>query len=77
VWLDRGELDKIIERTLSTAPTPSSRTDVRHRDRDDRDDDWFDDDRTPYGRYDDDDTPHGRRRPKRRRESFLGELFDF
>lgn len=32
VWLDRGELDKIIER--SSQPVPSSR----------RDDDWDDDD---------------------------------
>ncbi|MDP2367742.1 zf-TFIIB domain-containing protein [Rhodoferax sp.] len=23
VWLDRGEIDKLIERTVSTAPTPA------------------------------------------------------
>lgn len=34
VWLDRGELDKIIER--SSQPAPSSRRD---------DDDWDDDDK--------------------------------
>ena len=37
VWLDRGELDKIIER--SSQPTPSSRRD---------DDDWDDDDKYKY-----------------------------
>ncbi|MFN5605917.1 MAG: zf-TFIIB domain-containing protein [Actinomycetes bacterium] len=38
VWLDRGELDKIIER--SSQPAPSSK-------RDD-DDDWDDDDKYKY-----------------------------
>lgn len=37
VWLDRGELDKIIER--SSQSTPSSRRD---------DDDWDDDDKYKY-----------------------------
>ncbi|CAB4592367.1 unannotated protein [freshwater metagenome] len=37
VWLDRGELDKIIER--SSQPAPSSRRD---------DDDWDDDDKYKY-----------------------------
>lgn len=59
VWLDRGELDKIIERTAAPAPasgpTPEARS--SHRDRDD--------DRRPG------------EQPRRKRESFLGELFDF
>jgi hypothetical protein len=37
VWLDRGELDKIIER--SSQPAPTSRRD---------DDDWDDDDKYKY-----------------------------
>ena len=37
VWLDRGELDKIIER--SSQPAPSSKRD---------DDDWDDDDKYKY-----------------------------
>ena len=37
VWLDRGELDKIIER--SSQPAPSPRRD---------DDDWDDDDKYKY-----------------------------
>lgn len=77
VWLDRGELDKIIERAAPPAPavalTEPPRApqppqpprgyaeDRRYRDDDDR-------------RYGDDDRHHGR---KKRRESFLGDLFDF
>jgi Zn-finger nucleic acid-binding protein len=61
VWLDRGELDKIIERSASAAPAQSApqarepRREERHHD--DR-------------RYDD-------RRRYKKRESFLSELFDF
>lgn len=31
VWLDRGELDKIIERTGAVAPSPTSSYDSGHR----------------------------------------------
>ena len=51
VWLDRGELDKIIERSIPAQPAPSARPE----------------------RYDDD---RGYRK-KKKRESFLSELFDF
>lgn len=34
VWLDRGELDKIIERSESWAPSPASRPERSDRDRD-------------------------------------------
>lgn len=67
VWLDRGELDKIIERA---APSLGGgrRDDDRDRDRDrDR---HRDDDRD---RYRDDDY----RPKKKRRGSFLEEIFDF
>lgn len=50
VWLDRGELDKIIERAAPSAPAPTS----------------------TYARDD-----HGSRPHKKKRESFLGDLFDF
>ena len=75
VWLDRGELDKIIERASPAQPAvqaqpapgyqppPAYHPDPRRDDRDhDRRRDWDDDDH--------------RRRPKRR-ESFLSDLFDF
>jgi Zn-finger nucleic acid-binding protein len=92
VWLDRGELDKIIERSVprhsaappppvAYAPPPDDR-DVRQAVRHDRDRGFdgepfaggFDDDHDET-RYDDRDG--GRRRPKKRRESLLSELFDF
>lgn len=68
VWLDRGELDKIIDRAalppnsferFSSAP-PSTPEFGRDRER-------YDDD-------DDDDEYRGRRK---RRGGFLGDLFDF
>jgi Zn-finger nucleic acid-binding protein len=62
VWLDRGELDKIIERA---APAPQAAPQPRyeesrggHRDR-----------------YDDDHRGHHPK--KKKREGFLGEIFDF
>jgi Zn-finger nucleic acid-binding protein len=62
VWLDRGELDKIIEKSTQT-PTPEYRSDHRPDYRDDR------------GRernYDRDrDYRHGSRR-----KSWLSEIFD-
>ena len=74
VWLDRGELDKIIER--NAGETALGRGGERADDRRPRDtsaDDGYDD------RYD-----KGRRGgvsgpkvKKRKREGFLGELFEF
>jgi Zn-finger nucleic acid-binding protein len=65
VWLDRGELDKIIlamaPPPAAAAPPPPPRDDRRYRDDDRRD------------RDDDDD----RRYKKKRRSSFLEDLFDF
>jgi Zn-finger nucleic acid-binding protein len=43
VWLDRGELDKIIERSLSVQPIGSALPD-RSRRESDRREDWDDDD---------------------------------
>lgn len=67
VWLDRGELDKIVERSLAgSAPPPPPRASQSFdtRSRPPRDDD--DDDRDRYRDS----------RPKRKK-SFLGDLFDF
>jgi Zn-finger nucleic acid-binding protein len=71
VWLDRGELDKIIDRaatTLSTAPVSRGYEPVRDRFRDD-------DDRRRYEDRDRDDD-RSRSRPRKKR-SFLDDLFDF
>jgi hypothetical protein len=80
VWLDRGELDKIIERSAPAAERddrePDRRDYGRDYDRDRRDEDRSrpDDD----DRYRRDDDRRGYEAPKKkRRESFLGELFDF
>ncbi|HXG91191.1 MAG TPA: zf-TFIIB domain-containing protein [Blastocatellia bacterium] len=73
VWLDRGELDKIIERSSAI----SGRSDIEEdegyapfgwrKDKRDRDERY--DDRHRHG----DDYEHKRRK----RGSFLGDLFDF
>jgi uncharacterized protein len=80
VWLDRGELDKIIARAAGGASeaAPSARAPAQGvapvyqpepqrtapREEPRRRDDDYDDDDRYYGK-------------KKRRESFLGELFDF
>ncbi|WP_242090282.1 TFIIB-type zinc ribbon-containing protein [Microbacterium lacticum] len=65
VWLDRGELDKVIDRTTDTRapeyPAPPSRD--SHHGRSDSQPNRGD------SRHD--------RGGKRRREGFLGDLFDF
>lgn len=74
VWLDRGELDKVIERVEPTAPPaaapPAYREEPRHGyDEHRRYED--DDDRHRYGSHD------GRHHKKHKREGLLGNLFDF
>ena len=64
VWLDRGELDKIIDRAQTqaqaqapaTAPTPQAARQPTYVSHDDDDDDRY---------------------KKKRKSSLLGELFDF
>ena len=67
VWLDRGELDKILER--SSAPRQ------RGGDYDDDDDDHRRPPPTPggYGQY----GGHGHHSPYKKKKSWLGEMFDF
>ncbi len=73
VWLDRGELDKIIDRAAETAPQqpafaqPQQPAPAPYPER-----------QYEPRRYDDDDDRykhHGSRH--RKRKGFLGELFDF
>lgn len=74
VWLDRGELDKIIERSEppAAAPAPAfARQPEPYRDN--RRPPDYDDDRRGYDRDDDRRPGYGRKR----RKSFLGEIFDF
>lgn len=58
VWLDRGELDKVIERSESWSEAPAA---PRRDDRDDRQHRDDDRSRKPY---------------KKKRTSFLSELFE-
>lgn len=79
VWLDRGELDKILERSAdaSASPAPGGHTILSvgypHRD----DDDEYDDDdrrRSVQSGYDQRHGQHGY--PRRKRRSWLSDLFD-
>lgn len=63
VWLDRGELDKIIERSMPAAPPPAARPAPQVRSYSDRDD------RRDYDRDD--------YKYKKKPKSLLGEIFDF
>ena len=66
VWLDRGELDKIIERSASEAPAVRSNESHAHP--------------QPAPQYYDDDDHRYRDQPgyhKRKRRGLLGDLFDF
>lgn len=65
VWLDRGELDKIIDRSAATQYSPSSQAPTEQQSR-------------PAQRQQYDDEYHyDSRHKKKKRESFLGDLFDF
>jgi uncharacterized protein len=61
VWLDRGELDKIIERSAGETSSGDSRSSVQYPDRERDSDDRY---RDPDYR-------------KRKRKGLLGDLFDF
>ncbi|SEI16990.1 MULTISPECIES: zf-TFIIB domain-containing protein [unclassified Leifsonia] len=62
VWLDRGELDKIIERagSVAAAPQPAPQPYARQ-----------DYGRQEYGRQE-----YGRQPSRKKRENWLSELFD-
>ncbi|HEY0047898.1 MAG TPA: zf-TFIIB domain-containing protein [Pyrinomonadaceae bacterium] len=75
VWLDRGELDKIIERSeIGIESTERDRYDEHNRQRDDSNRRSEE-----HNRY----SEHGSNYPQqpykkhKKRESFLGNLFDF
>ena len=65
VWLDRGELDKIIERSFGDQPRHAN--EPRYEDRGHRED------RSHYKQHDE----HYYGHKKKKKESFLSELFDF
>jgi Zn-finger nucleic acid-binding protein len=76
VWLDRGELDKIIDRSPAaeaSAPVAAAAHQVPERppERYDRDD------RSRYRDYDEDRKYYGGHRHYRKKKSWLGDMFDF
>ncbi len=64
VWLDRGELDKIIEKSMAAEKTQqNSKPDSNNK---------------GYKKdYDDNDEYQNRNYPQKRKGGFLGNLFDF
>ncbi|MCK6606155.1 MAG: zf-TFIIB domain-containing protein [Ignavibacteriaceae bacterium] len=75
IWLDRGELDKIIERSSAAFAPPAQQTESRPAEyekyeRDERDYRKYEDDYKNKYRYDD---HYG----KKKKKSFLDDIFDF
>jgi len=73
VWLDRGELDKIIERAAAPVTQPAAQWQPLHQHQ-----------RSPESRHssprrddDDDDDNRFDHSKKKKRGGFLGEIFDF
>ncbi len=70
VWLDRGELDKILDRAADDDDDLP-----RDRDREYREERY--ERREPAYRQHDDDARFGRSGHKRKKRGFLGEIFEF
>jgi len=66
VWLDRGELDKIIDRAAAAPAMPT-------RPRDDRDER----ERGSFRDHDDDDDDRRDQYGRKKKRGFLGDLFEF
>jgi Zn-finger nucleic acid-binding protein len=71
VWLDRGELDKIIELSMGEHQQYSS--EPRYEERESHENRGHYEDRSHHKQHDD--YKYGYK--KKKKESFLGELFDF
>ncbi|WP_239494936.1 TFIIB-type zinc ribbon-containing protein [Pedobacter yulinensis] len=63
VWLDRGELDKIIERSAASAQSSTPGADFGRQE--------------PYHGHEREHRDHHKRPHYKKKESFLGDLFDF
>lgn len=76
VWLDRGELDKLIERSeqFDGRPAPRHNQPMEQRYQDHAPRRHHDDDDDDRHEYQDRNGHHGKHHKK---ESFLGDLFDF
>lgn len=74
VWLDRGELDKIIDRSVAQSPAAAPAAPVAPQPPQPPAPPHQSYGHPRQGHYRDEDDGHYR---KKRRESFLGDLFDF
>jgi len=78
VWLDRGELDKIIERSIggtpAAAPAQHRAPDPRYSQPDPR---YSQPDPRYYQQHGSHGHSHGHPHHKKKREGFLSDLFDF
>ena len=63
IWLDRGELDKLLDRASAAAPSPSAAPAPAPRSRQQPD-------------FEDSDYRDGRRYPQSRKKSWLSDIFD-
>ncbi len=70
IFLDRGELERLVDAELRYNAPPQP---PRYEDTKKYDDRRYDDDRR---RYDDDDRRYGNQYPRKKKKSFLEELFD-
>ena len=79
VWLDRGELDKILDRAADTAAVRSGGTPPGARSDEHRhDEDRYREDRDGYrGTRREEPYRGDQRRPAKKKESWLGDLLDF
>jgi len=69
VWLDRGELDKIIERSEASAPPPQQQPPQQQQQQQQQQQaPWGQQSYAPQGQYG--------HKPHKRRKGFLEELFD-
>jgi Zn-finger nucleic acid-binding protein len=73
VWLDKGELDKIIEKSTAAESSQQLKQNDMNRDRRDDDDDDDDDDNGGFLNR----NKNQQNNPNRRRGGFLSNLFDF
>jgi Zn-finger nucleic acid-binding protein len=71
VWLDRGELDKIVERSAGPAPSAPPRQEIRHERHERRREQPWGSQPGGYGYG-----QHGQHGHHRKRKSWLEEIFD-
>ena len=78
VWLDRGELDKIIERSdANYSAAGQNFVENRHESRDKYDERRYEERDRYQNEHHNSFHPHQSHKKHKKRESFLSELFDF